>query len=448
MQKKWIRLGFVVLFWLLLWQVAALVIGNELLFAGPIKTLQVLGELVVTGAFWQTVGFSMLRILTGFLLALTCGCLLGLAGLKWSLAENLISPFMLFCKAVPVASFAVILLIWWGASFLSLAICFLVTLPLVYVNFMEGMRSVDKKMLQMAQVFCVSGRGRFFAIYRPALAPFMEGCLKTALSMGIKAGVAAEVIGISDWSIGGEIYLSKIYLDTAGVFAWTIVVIVLSFSVEKVVLYLWKLFCGLRVDVPLKKKKQAMSTPAIEINSIYKSYEGQAVLNDVSATLNAGKVYCLMAPSGAGKTTLLHILAGLDKPDGGSVDTQFVQSAMVFQEDRLCEEQTALQNVMLTGCGRKIAEECLLKLLPKEALDKSVKNLSGGMRRRVCVARALVSEGNILLLDEPFTGLDEETRKKVQEIILEYQRKRLVLIATHEEKDREKLQGEILHLEC
>lgn len=463
MQKKWIRILCVAAVWLLLWQIAALCMGNEILFAGPVKTLKHLCGLVVTKAFWQTCLFSLLRILAGFLLALIFGCLLGAASLKWSLFESLISPLLLFCKAVPVASFAVMLLIWWGTGWLSLAICFLVTLPLVYVNFLEGIRSVDGKLLQMAQAFRISRRGKFFSIYRPALAPFMEGCFKTALGMGIKAGVAAEVIGISDWSIGGEIYLSKIYLDTAGVFSWTIVVIVLSFGLEKGLLRLWKWFCTLQVKVPVKKKTEQGEIGDITILAVSKVYGEQAVLKAVSATLDGGAVYCLMAPSGAGKTTLLHILAGLLKPDGGSVKISAaggsvalngsagakavaLQPSMVFQEDRLCEEESALQNVMLTGCGRQAAEACLGKLLPADALEKKVKSLSGGMRRRVCIARALVSEGNVLLLDEPFSGLDEETKHAVQQVVLEHQRNRLTILATHDENDIEKMQGQIFRL--
>lgn len=454
MQKKWIKVFCVAAIWLLLWQIAALCIGNEILFAGPVKTLKHLCGLVVTKAFWQTCLFSLLRILAGFLLALIFGCLLGVASLKWPLFESLISPFLLFCKAVPVASFAVMLLIWWGAGWLSLVICFLVTLPLVYVNFLEGMRSVDGKLLQMAQVFRISRRGKFFSIYRPVLAPFMEGCIKTALSMGIKAGVAAEVIGISDWSIGGEIYLSKIYLDTAGVFSWTIVVIVLSFGLEKGLLRLWKWFCTLQVKVPAKKQEKQVKACSVTITDLRKAFGEQVVLAGVSATLDAGDIYCLMAPSGAGKTTLLQILAGLLKPDGGSVKVNenagakavAMQPSMVFQEDRLCEEENALQNVMLTGCGRQAAEECLKKLLPTDALEKPVKSLSGGMRRRVCIARALVSEGNVLLLDEPFNGLDEETKYKVQQVILKYRGNRLTILVTHDENDIEKMQGQIWRL--
>ena len=452
MKKKWIERAFVVFVWLAIWQVAAWCIHNEILFAGPVTTMQYLGNMLIRVGFWQTCALSLLRIGTGFLLALICGCLLGMAALKWHMAEKLLSPFLLFCKAVPVASFAVIFLIWWGADGISLAICFLVTLPVVYVNFLEGMRNVDEKLLQMAGVFRISRRAMFLSLYRPALAPFMAGCFKTALGMGIKAGVAAEVIGISNRSIGGEIYLSKIYLDTAGVFAWTIVVIVLSFGIEKGVLALWNRFCRMRVSVPVKKQMHREKACGITFSGLCKSYGQQVVLNDVSATVRAGEVCCLMAPSGAGKTTLLHILAGLVKPDTGRVSagceepvgvsgTIALSPAMVFQEDRLCEEETALQNVMLTGCGRQEAAECLGRLLPPEALHKPVKALSGGMRRRVCIARALVAEGNVLLLDEPFSGLDDETKRQVIEVIRIYQKDRAIILATHEEKDIEIFAG-------
>ncbi|MDE6127874.1 MAG: ATP-binding cassette domain-containing protein, partial [Lachnospiraceae bacterium] len=117
-----------------------------------------------------------------------------------------------------------------------------------------------------------------------------------------------------------------------------------------------------------------------------------------------------------------------------------------FQEDRLCEEESALTNVVL-ACGEKTkALECLEKLLPKEALQKPVSRLSGGQRRRVAIARALLADSRVLLLDEPFAGLDAENRKRAAEVILAYRAERLLLAATHDEADAGKLGGEIWRL--
>ena len=452
----------IVLLWLCIWQIAVMAIDNVLLLAGPIETLQALIKEAASSAFWYTIGCSMLRILGGFLTAFVLGSVLAAVAFKHSFLEELLAPFMLFCKAVPVACFSVMLLIWWGAGLLSFAICFLVALPVIYVNVLEGMKSTDKKLLQMAEIFRLPFIHKFLYIYRPAISPFLESGLKTALGMGIKAGVAAEVIGLADHSVGGEIYLSKIYLDTAGVFAWTVVVVVLSALLEKGALALWKMFCN-RKPVRQSKETATEDSPVgISMEEISKNYAEHSVLEHVTKNLEKEKIYCMMAPSGAGKTTMLHILAGVIKPDDGKVKviqhveelgsgsgkknadrTKNVRVSAVFQEDRLCEEETALLNVEMVCGNRALAKAYLEELLGEDALLKPVKTLSGGMRRRVCIARALAAKSELLILDEPFNGLDEACMIKTAEFISRHKGNRLVVAATHHKEEAEALKGEI-----
>lgn len=460
-RKRYIKKGMIVLFWLCIWQLAALLIGNSLLAAGPFQTVRALFREAALLSFWQTIGITMLKLLAGFLLALALGFLLGALSCRWSFMAELLAPLMLLAKTVPVASFVVILLIWWGAGRLSMAISFLVALPIIYVNVREGLINTDKKLLEMAKVFELPFQSRFFYLYRPALQPFLEGSLETALSMSIKAGVAAEIIGIPKFSIGGELYLSKIYLDTAGVFAWTFVVIVLSFLLEKAVLLLWKCFCAWNPTPAVCTRRviwqEADASDTLVLKNICKSYRETEVLHHVDMALKKDGIYCLMAPSGTGKTTLLHVLAGLtgaseghifiEKKDAESENLEGqLQVSMVFQEDRLIEGISALQNVELVCAERGKAALILEKLLPGEDFNKPVKNLSGGMRRRVCIARALAAKSDILLFDEPFNGLDEENRNRAIEVILAHKEHRLLLMATHDKGDAGKLGGEILHL--
>lgn len=157
----------------------------------------------------------------------------------------------------------------------------------------------------------------------------------------------------------------------------------------------------------------------IEIENVSKSYNGKPVLKNFSLDISSDSSYLITGESGAGKTTLLRILLGLDQPDSGRVrllgDYKYsrVNAGVVFQEDRLCESFSAVQNVAMVSrkLSERIAREELEKLLPADELDKPVRELSGGMRRRVCIVRACSIPCDILVMDEPFTGLDAVNRK-------------------------------------
>ena len=134
-----------------------------------------------------------------------------------------------------MASFVILALIWAGSENLSVLIAFLVVFPILYVNTIAGLSSTDQKLLEMAQVFSITGWRKIRCLYWPALLPYLTSACRTALGMSWKSGVAAEVIGVPDNTIGEGLYMSKIYLDTPGLFAWTLVIIALSLLLEGLV---------------------------------------------------------------------------------------------------------------------------------------------------------------------------------------------------------------------
>lgn len=420
-----------VLFWLAVWSVLSLVVDNRILLATPWETVGELMAMLGKPALYLSVTRSLLRIGLGFAAGVALALLLAALSSRFRLAEDMFAPAMNLMKTVPVASFAVLLLIWWGSSFLAAAVCFLVVLPNIYISTLEGLKSTDRKLLEMAQVFRMPLWNRFFYIYRPALRPFLYGSLKVALGMCWKSGVAAEVIGTPDYSIGGGLYLSKIYLNTAGVFAWTAVVITVSILFEKAILRLVGLIFAW--EPPCRKahaKTPTAQVSAIRMENVEKCFGDCTVLKDCTAVYEPGGIYYLTSPSGSGKTTRLHILAGLAKPDAGEVEVPRSVS-MVFQEDRLCEDYDAVKNVELATGDRERAESALLELLPPEALHKPCSQLSGGMKRRVAVVRAVETESEALFLDEPFTGLDAGTREQTKRYIDRRRAGRTLIVASH-----------------
>lgn len=217
---------------LIVWQLAAVLLDNELLLAGPVQVAGRLLELMVTREFWQAVGFTFSRITLGFLLAFCLALLLAALGAQFPLARVLIQPYMAAVKAVPMASFIVIALLWLSGRRLSTFISFLMVLPVLYANFLQGLREADEKLLEMARVFRMSLWNRVRGIYLPALEPYcLSGC-RSALGLCWKAGVAAEVIGVCGGSVGGMLYDAKVYLEIRDLFAWTLAIVALSLGLE------------------------------------------------------------------------------------------------------------------------------------------------------------------------------------------------------------------------
>ncbi len=420
----------ILLFWLAIWFFLARAVDNKILLVTPAQTAAAFVSLLGKSSFYITVGRSLLRIGLGFLAGFAAAVLLAVGSRRFPLLEELLSPVTTLVKAVPVASFVVLLLIWWGSSFLAVAICFLVVFPNIYISTLEGLKNTDRRLLEMAQVFRLPFWNRFFYIYCPSLKPFLYGSMKNSLGMCWKSGVAAEVIGTPDYSIGEQLYLSKVYLDTAGVFAWTAVIILLSILFEKFVMgmvgrfFAWEPVCKAQMPFGNRAQKDIMLT------DVEKGYGGQTVLDRVSAVYRPGQKYYLTSPSGSGKTTLLRVLAGLEIPEGGQLVLPSAPS-MVFQEDRLCEDYSAIKNVELITGEPDRAEEALSLLLEREALHKPCSQLSGGMKRRVALVRAMEADSDCVLLDEPFTGMDAVTRSRAEDYIRSRQNGRILIIATH-----------------
>ncbi len=476
-----IRKAVIILFWLAVWQAAAAWIDNVILLVGPVEVLRAFVQNIAQPDFVRIVFCSFARIGLGFFLALFAGLLCGAVSSRFALLEEALAPVISTLKSIPVASFVVLLLIWFGSSHLSFFISFLIVFPNVYVNTIAGLRSADEKLLEMAHVFGMGRFRRFFYLYRPALMPYLNSCMKISLGMSWKSGVAAEVIGLPDYSLGERLYMSKIYLDTAGMFAWTLTVILLSFLFEKAVLRLAEAFADWRPyplvaagkrresraasvaesvpeAVPADVQSAAMAAPrigtgGISVSHVSKAFGEQQVLADYSLDMKYGGRYLMMAPSGGGKTTFLRILTGLDRADAGSVTGVPAHTGMVFQEDRLCEECDAVCNIMLGmgrgagGQGRSRAQTIeyvrreASRILPEDSLTKPVRELSGGMRRRVAFLRAVLSPAELLVLDEPFTGLDEENRARSAAYLTEHLAGRTLIVTTHREDDVALLQG-------
>lgn len=228
--------------WLVLWQIVALVVNDPIVLVGPIETISTLYKKLFDTEFLLSVLSSVFRISVGFVMAFFVAVILSFLSYKNKLFSDILNPVVTLMKTVPVASVVILLLIWFGSEWLTPLIIFAVVFPIIYVNTLEGFNNVPNKMLEMCKVFKVGVTPKFMHVYRPNIAPFVLSGIKLAVGMAFKSGVAAEVIGLPKFSIGEGMYMSKIYFDTAGVFAWTLCIILLSVLFEKIIITLARTF--------------------------------------------------------------------------------------------------------------------------------------------------------------------------------------------------------------
>lgn len=223
------------LFWLAVWELAARAIDARIILVGPLEVLARLGNLSVTGEFWASIALSLGRVGIGYVSAVVLGVALAALASRFSLVRELLAPLMGALKATPVASFVILVLLWVSSRHLSVVIALIMALPIVYTNVLEGIRQTDADLLEMCNVFDVRGWDRVRLVYASEVLPYFRAAVTLALGLSWKAGIAAEVIGLPDFTIGEHLYDAKVYLDTPDLFAWTLAVIVVSVVLEALV---------------------------------------------------------------------------------------------------------------------------------------------------------------------------------------------------------------------
>lgn len=233
LKNKVLRRALAVLFALTVWQVSAMIVDTEFLFPSPIAVICRLFTMWLEEGFFLAIFNSFQKIVLGFMLGLVLGISLALIAARLSIVEDLLWPFMITIKSVPVASFIVLALMWLTSKELSVFISFLMVLPIIYTNILSGIKNSSREMDQMATVFRMPLSRRVLYIWIPRIKPFMLSACSIALGLSWKAGVAAELIGIPSNSLGEMLYYSKIYFNMLDLFAWTLVIVLISISFEK-----------------------------------------------------------------------------------------------------------------------------------------------------------------------------------------------------------------------
>ena len=225
---------------LCLWQGASMLPYGSILIASPWDVLVRLAELCKDADFWQSLFRTFWHICAGFIAGGVVGAVCAAGASKSRFVEAILQPYVFTIKSVPVASFIVIALVLISSKSLSVFISFLMVFPVMYGNLLQGIKSRSAELAEMASVFKISPLKRFLYIALPHIKPYLISGCSTSLGLAWKAGVAAEVIGIAGGTIGEALYMAKVHFDTAELFAWTVVIVILSIGFEKLFLALLK----------------------------------------------------------------------------------------------------------------------------------------------------------------------------------------------------------------
>lgn len=234
--NKIIKAVLVAAFWLLLWYFAALAVGKELLLPSPVAVLLRLFELIGTSAFWIHTLSSLLRIFVGIILASVLGVVVAALTSALRTAHTLLYPLIAVVRATPIASFVILALLWIGKDNLSVFISSLIVFPVIWGNVGEGIKNIDPKLYEVAKIYRFSFAKKLRRLYIPSLMPYFLSGFRTSIGLAWKAGIAAEALARPAISIGNQLYEAKMYLETLDLFAWTVVVILLSLVVEFVLM--------------------------------------------------------------------------------------------------------------------------------------------------------------------------------------------------------------------
>lgn len=232
-----LKLSVSLAFWGAIWVAVSYRVGNDFLFPAPASVGSELWRLLGESSFWLTTGISLLRVLWGISVSWVLGTVLAYLTTHFRLLDTLLSPAISAVKSTPVASFIILALLWMDRQTLPVFITALIVIPIIWANISEGIRSVDKGLLEVAILYRFSLWGRLKRLYVPSVLPYFMAACKSSLGLAWKAGIAAEILSTPEHSIGRELYFSKTYLETPTLFAWTLVVILLSLLIEKLLVY-------------------------------------------------------------------------------------------------------------------------------------------------------------------------------------------------------------------
>lgn len=225
---------------LFLWEGASKIVGARILLPPPAETWKELVRIVYSENFWPAILNTTVRSMVGFSVAFLTSILFSVLASLWKPLYYLFSPLVLITKAAPPISIILLALIWLGAEKAPILVGFLVIFPIIYTNIMTGVANVDPKLIEMSVMYRISRFRRLSGIYLPSILPYVLAACSIALGLNLRVIIMAEVLSQPEISMGTSLQIERVFLNTAGVFAWTLVAIALAAMFDYSILVLRK----------------------------------------------------------------------------------------------------------------------------------------------------------------------------------------------------------------
>lgn len=456
--RKRITVILSVCFLLLIWQLVASYINQPQLIPTIPHLIETLIHLLGSGAFYKSLSATILRGITGIILSLFAGLISAFLFARYELLYELFRPILIIMRSVPVISFILFALIFFNPEGIPLIIAFLTMYPLLTENLTKGITQLRPGFSIMAHLFQINRRNKLLQVIYPQIKPFLFSGLASAAGFGWRAIIMGEVLSQCAFGIGGEMKRAQNFIEVPELIAWTIVAICVSFLFDKGISRLSRI----RWNIVYKKNSRKHIQPnkkgndlSIRMEDISFQYNQTPVISHFSYTFTPDNIYGIKAPSGVGKTTLLNLAVGILKPDKGSIINRNKCIAMVFQEPELLSHLTVLENISLSLASflcKEDAKDKAYKALEMVEMasfqNRYPEELSYGQQQRIAIARAVAFPASVILMDEPFKGLDETLVHRIITRILDMQRKnkQLILFTSHNPKELSLLATQTIEL--
>lgn len=434
------------------WQLLSWQMAQPQLIPSFPDLIRALLRLVYSPGFLVSIGTTCLRACVGLLLSLAAASITAFLLNRSEAIRFLFMPWLSLLRSVPVISFILLALIFLNPEMIPLLIAFLTMYPLLTENLLKGLMNRRDSWKMLARQFHLNAWNRLFQINYPQLKPYLFSGLASAVGFGWRAIIMGEVLSQCVDGIGKRMKEAQVFIDVPELIAWTLVAIVLSWLTDKLISRLsdWQ------PSVRYRHSAVELQTVSLQPNDICLTDVSYSYgVHHMNIILKAGKIYALSAPSGQGKTTLLQLLNGTLRPISGEISCLPGQTANLFQEPTLLPQLTAKENIMLGGAAyydRAILEQQSLRLLTAfqlgEQADMYPAALSYGQQQRVALARALIFPAGLLLLDEPFNGLDVELRQLVARFLVAWQQEKqaTVVFSSHHADEIKAMNAEVITL--